>query len=138
MTRLPDAAWWNDVQFSVGQAGGQQGGFAMSRDEMTELLRLAENMVQQIHEQYAAQRAMVEIELPAPDPASAGYVGTADRRGPMGASGAGEAYTSRLRAQADFLNRLIAKLYAALSTVEAADMDNVGGIRQVGPMVRDI
>lgn len=131
MTRLPDAAWWSGTEFRLGEPGGQGGGFAMSREEMTELLRLAENMIQQINEQFATQREMVDFDLPAMDPASAGYAGTPDRQAPSGARGVGAAYGSRLQSQADFLHQLIRKLSAALRTVEASDMDNVAGVRSV-------
>lgn len=122
MTRLPDSSWWNSVQFTVGSAqpnGGQ--GFAMSREEMSELLRLARQMERLIGEQFAAQRAMVEIEPPANDPASHAYLGVPDRQAPTGARGAGEAYTSRLREQAGYLNQLIGKLSDALRSVEVRD-----------------
>lgn len=138
MTRLPDAAWWNGLEFRLGEPSGQGGGFAMSREEMTELLRLAENMIQQINEQFATQREMVDFDLPALDPASAGYAGSPDQHAPKGARGVGAAYGSRLQSQADFLRQLIGKLHAALRTVEAADVDNVAGIRSVGPVWRNV
>lgn len=135
MTRLPDSAWWNAVQFNVGE-GQSGGGFAMSREEMTELLRMATSMVEMIGEQFQAQREMVEFQVPAADPASHGYAGERDHRRRAGARGAGEAYLARLREQADFLHRLMYKLQAALSTVEASDYDVMRGVRTVSDPLR--
>lgn len=136
MIRLPSASWWNEVSFRVGETLPGGGGFAMSREEMTELLRLATNMVEMIGEQFQAQREMVDFEVPAADPASHGYAGDRDHRRRSGARGAGEAYTYRLREQMDFLQRLIFKLRSALATVEAADYDVLRGVRVVSDPLR--
>lgn len=120
MTGLPDAAWWNSVQFTSGQPGGGQG-FTMSREEMHELFKLATGMQQLIREQFSLQRAMVDIEPPAADPASHVFVGQSTRDHRSGAAGVGDAYAVRLREQDEYLRRLVAKLSEALSLVEGVD-----------------
>lgn len=121
MTGLPDAAWWNSVQFTTGEPSGSQGGFAMSREEMMELLRLAENMQELIREQYAVHRELALFDLPASDPASAAFAGDRDHR--TGARGAGDSYLEYLRDQEQYLRQLVTKLSGALSHVETVDDD---------------
>jgi hypothetical protein len=128
MPRLPDAGWWQSVQFATGQLPHGSPGFAMSRAEMTELFELARGMQADIYEQFAAQRAMVDIAPPSEDPASHGYLSGADG---TGARAVGDAYTWWLHAQADYLQRLVAKLAEALGTVEGADAEGAGQIDRV-------
>ena len=131
MTQLPDAAWWDSVEFTTGErpTGGQ--GFAMSRDEMVELFKLATSTRQLIDEQFAAQRAMIDITAPAEDPASHAYLGQAEDVEQRGARAAGEAYTGRLQEQANYLDLLISKLNAVLEHVEELDADRATDIDRV-------
>lgn len=128
MTGLPDAAWWNSVQFTTGEPSGGLQGFAMSREDMMELLRLADNMQELIREQYAVQREMIHFELPAADPASAAFAGDRDHR--TGARGAGDSYIQYLREQEQYLRKLVEKLSAALSHVEGVDDDRAQSVSQ--------
>ena len=131
MISLPDAAWWNSVEFRLDGGSSSSPGFSMSREEMSDLLRMARNMVELIGEQFQMQREMVDIRPPADDPASHGYLGEAVRDHRAGARGAGDAYYRSLRQQGMFLNRLITKLQTALATVESVDYDGLSGIRQI-------
>lgn len=132
MTQLPDADWWTTVEFTLGERPPGGKGFAMSREDMIELFKLATSMRQLVNEQFAAQRAMIDIIPPAEDPASHTYLGdNAEGTEPVGARAAGESYTTRLQEQANYLDLLIAKLTAVLEHVEGLDNDRASDIDAV-------
>lgn len=135
MTQLPGSDWWNSVQFTTGQTQPGSPGFSMSRDDMMELFKLARSMQDQINEQFREQQAMVQVSAPANDPGSHIYLGRQEDQDDRSFRKIGDAYTKRLQTQAEYLGRLVSKLYAALQTVESKDYESADGAYNVNRLI---
>ncbi|WP_158882163.1 hypothetical protein [Amycolatopsis anabasis] len=125
------SSWWDAVTFAVtdlvpGERPPHQvsGGFAMSKDEMRQLLADAKTLRTLIAKQGKAAEPLRGIAAPGQDPASLKYTDAANKTGSN--------YVGHLGLQGEYLDKLIEKLSKALGVTTGHDRNASDALRKIG------
>lgn len=104
--------------------GGSAGTISMSRDEMEDALRRAQELLQEITYQLRPAERLTQIQVPARDPASLAATDSANN--------AGRYYVGHLRRQQAYLNKVISKIAAALNITVENDERTAAAVGEAG------
>ncbi|MFD2416425.1 hypothetical protein [Amycolatopsis pigmentata] len=109
---------------AVTSGGGSAGTIRMSREEMEDTLKRAQDLLKEITDQLRPAERLTQIQAPAKDPASLAATGSANN--------AGTYYVGHLRRQQAYLNKVVSKIAAALNITVQTDEGTAGAVGQAG------
>lgn len=109
----PDVTASGPASSAITSGGGSAGEIRMSREEMEDTLKRAQNLLTDISNQITPASFLTRMQAPASDPASVGSANTAND--------AGDYYVGHLRRQQAYLQVVIDKMQKALGIVVETD-----------------
>jgi hypothetical protein len=112
------------VANAVSSGSGSAGTISMSREDMEDTLKRAQNLLNDITNQLGPAEPLTRIQAPAKDPASVTATESANN--------GGRYYVGHLRRQQAYLNKVIDKMQEALNITVQADENSTGTINDVG------
>jgi hypothetical protein len=107
---------------TVSAGGGSAGEIRMSRDEMEDTLRRAQNLLEDIQSQVNPAQRLTNMRRPAEDPASIAATDSANN--------GGKYYVGHLERQQAYLQVVIDKIQKALGIVAEADAQQSATIQK--------
>lgn len=109
---------------AVTSGGGSAGTISMSREEMEDTLKRAQDLRKEISDQLRPADTLTRMKTPARDPASLAATGSANN--------AGSYYVGHLRRQLAYLDKVISKIATALNITVQTDEETAGAVGQAG------
>lgn len=109
---------------AVSSGSGSAGTISMSREEMEDTLKRAQQLHKEISDQLRPALTLTRMQTPARDPASVAATGSANN--------AGTYYVGHLRQQQAYLSKVIGKIAAALNITVQTDEETADAVGQAG------